>query len=377
MTVPRCHTRWIKGIFAMAALLNGCGAKESNTLQSSTTGGKTGSCEQGITRECVGPGACRGAQSCQVDLLWSACDCGSAVGAGGANTGGSSNSTVVTGSSVTTGGVPATGGAAPTGGVSAAGGAFLGTGGTVGIATGAASSALGSSATTVGTGMGGMTSPSSELTGGVAGGGSPSAGGATAGSTAQGGIGGNAGASAVNCPVYTGSTGTLLTPPSDGFASSVGSWTTYSGNAGAISRNQAATDACEGSAYLVCDGSQRMAAWDGPSLDVVAYLIEGHQYVVTLAVRLGSANVSASATSVFLNAALTCEDKNVATTYAQLQSRSIASTDGWQRFSGGLPTSLAGCSQLARLTISVATSESGFPFVSLDVDDFQLLDVTR
>ncbi len=37
-------------------------------------------CEQGETRECVGPGACAGGQICGVDGLWGACDCGELPG---------------------------------------------------------------------------------------------------------------------------------------------------------------------------------------------------------------------------------------------------------------------------------------------------------
>jgi hypothetical protein len=48
----------------------------------------TGVCSPGDTRECLGPGACQGAQFCGADGAWGACDCG-ANGAGGGVPGGS------------------------------------------------------------------------------------------------------------------------------------------------------------------------------------------------------------------------------------------------------------------------------------------------
>ena len=39
-----------------------------------------GICDPGLTRICVGPGACAGGQACLASGTWSACDCGSATG---------------------------------------------------------------------------------------------------------------------------------------------------------------------------------------------------------------------------------------------------------------------------------------------------------
>jgi hypothetical protein len=46
-------------------------------------GGTDGTCSQGDTRACLGPGQCNGAQSCTADGAWSACDCGGTGGSGG------------------------------------------------------------------------------------------------------------------------------------------------------------------------------------------------------------------------------------------------------------------------------------------------------
>lgn len=73
------------------------------------SGGQTG-CAGGDTRECLGPGACRGAQACGADG-WNACDCG--MGSGGLTGAGGA---VATGGVVSSGGAPATGGVVGTGG---------------------------------------------------------------------------------------------------------------------------------------------------------------------------------------------------------------------------------------------------------------------
>ncbi len=52
-------------------------------------------CTPGTTQECVGPGSCHGAQSCNTDgLAWGGCDCGTGTGTGGTgNVGGSTSNT--------------------------------------------------------------------------------------------------------------------------------------------------------------------------------------------------------------------------------------------------------------------------------------------
>jgi hypothetical protein len=92
-------------------------------------------CTQGETQFCVGPGACRGGQSCDAVGVWSICDCGT-QGSGGASTattfGGNSSVGGATGSGgashsegssalVTTGGTTSSGGTSGIGGTVSAG----------------------------------------------------------------------------------------------------------------------------------------------------------------------------------------------------------------------------------------------------------------
>lgn len=62
-----------------------CGSSKNDV------GGKT-TCSPGDTRTCVGPGACKGGQTCGNDGSWAACDCGGggSAGSGGGGTGGAS-----------------------------------------------------------------------------------------------------------------------------------------------------------------------------------------------------------------------------------------------------------------------------------------------
>lgn len=55
----------------------------------SIAGTTSGACNAGDTRQCVGPAACRGGQTCGGDGRWGVCDCGQATGGQGG--GGASN----------------------------------------------------------------------------------------------------------------------------------------------------------------------------------------------------------------------------------------------------------------------------------------------
>lgn len=64
------------------SLLSACGSSESEPAggagqggSDSGTGGSSGVCSLGDTRECVGPAACKGGQVCGADKVWSGCDC--------------------------------------------------------------------------------------------------------------------------------------------------------------------------------------------------------------------------------------------------------------------------------------------------------------
>lgn len=62
------------------------------TLQTSCSSSDAGdACVPGATQECVGPGACKGAQACMSDGSgWGACACGTGAGGSGGAAGGGS-----------------------------------------------------------------------------------------------------------------------------------------------------------------------------------------------------------------------------------------------------------------------------------------------
>lgn len=95
------------------------GAIEHGGEAASGGSSSTRGCRQGLTRLCVGPGACDGAQECLPTGLWSHCDCGALAGGGASSAG-----------SPAIGGDAAEGGAAESsGGATSAGGTTAGTGG--------------------------------------------------------------------------------------------------------------------------------------------------------------------------------------------------------------------------------------------------------
>ena len=141
----------------------GCGARGSTP---------TDICEPGITRECIGPGACRGGQQCGDEGRWGICECGPITGTS-TGTGGSNFQT----SQYSSGGQPsggfATGGRANSGGLSS-------------------SSTAASSAGTAGFAKGGTNSTGTNATkaGGTNAGGMSTGGKSNGGTTAQAGSGG-------------------------------------------------------------------------------------------------------------------------------------------------------------------------------------------
>jgi hypothetical protein len=66
------------------------GGIDGSSPGSAGTGASTETaCESGLTRVCIGPGACKGGQKCLPDGSWSDCDCGE-LGSGGARGSGGS-----------------------------------------------------------------------------------------------------------------------------------------------------------------------------------------------------------------------------------------------------------------------------------------------
>lgn len=144
--------------FVVAFAFAACGSETSSSEDG---------CEPQSTRECVGPGACKGGQSCDADRKWSACNCGTggtggtsgASGSGGSGGGGAPGGGGTGGTAGGTGGISGgTGGVSGgTGGMSGAGGTPSG-GGTAGDASTGGASADASDAT-VDTGVGPFDDP--------------------------------------------------------------------------------------------------------------------------------------------------------------------------------------------------------------------------
>ncbi len=127
-----CRNDEADGLFGTAAL----GGASSQMGGSPSTGGDAGTpdrvtCDPGDTRECVGPGACRGGQICAGNGTWEECDCGAATG-GAPGAGGATGGATQSGGNVGTGG-EAIGGGSATGGASDGGAA---TGGETGAGGG-------------------------------------------------------------------------------------------------------------------------------------------------------------------------------------------------------------------------------------------------
>lgn len=205
----------------------------------------------------------------------------------------------------------------------------------------------------------------------------PSQGGTTAvqGGASQTGGAHTGGASPLPCPPYVGgSPGTIVTPPSNSFESSMTGWSTVSERSTLLSLVEGSSDACQGSGYLQCAGSGRQAAWDGPALNVLQYLLPGHTYEASVAARFDPQSPpDAGVAGVLFSMALYCSDSSVSTTYRQIMVG--ATSTNWFRLTGPLLTSLTGCPSLSRLVVYVE-SDSTAATNTLQIDDFILIDTT-
>ena len=103
----------------------GCGGRAGSQESDLGVAGTAGlDCQRGDTRECVGPGSCRGGQQCATDGFWGTCDCGASGGTtsidatGGTSPGGQGTAMGAAGASLTGGKTSTTnaGGTAGTGG---------------------------------------------------------------------------------------------------------------------------------------------------------------------------------------------------------------------------------------------------------------------
>ncbi len=275
---------------------------------------------------------------------------GGSLATGGAGLGGGAQGgTAAIGGTVATGG-KAQGGTVATGGtVGATGGTVAATGGTVAATGGTVAATGGTVAATGGTVA--ATGGTVAATGGTVA--------ATGGST--------------SCK-YTPASGSVVTPPSNGFEANTTGWALVSGSTSAISRATGSANACEGSAYLVCDGSKRTNAWDGPAINVLSYLKSGRTYTVTLAARFDPAKAPSAAAPLQLSVAVACTSTSVGSAYSHLQATDTLTS--WVRFTGTLPTTMTGCSSISVVQVYVETVNTSEQADSIDVDDFQLIDTT-
>lgn len=144
----------------LVLMLVGCSSEPSS---SGGAGGQPRACTPGSTQECVGPGACKGGQSCAFDGSgWSPCECG---GGGSSQAGSGGSGQAGSGGSGQAGSFPSSGAGGSDAG---AGGSDAGSGGSAAGAGGSTGSGdAGAGGSTAGTAGGGAAG-----NGGSAGGGS-------------------------------------------------------------------------------------------------------------------------------------------------------------------------------------------------------------
>ena len=252
-----------------------------------------------------------------------------------------------------------------------------GAGGSTNLPSVGGKSAVGGASRTT-QGSGGTVSGTGGDTSSAQGGATPLATGgapATGGAIATGGSPGG-GDSSGPCPAYTGTGGSVVTPPSNSFDSSVTGWSTTAEMTAPL---VAVTTgwSCEGTGHLLCNGSGRSGGsngWDGPGINLLPYLVAGHQYVVTVAARFDPANAPSSGGALTLVVALACADSSVTAIYANLQQS--PATTSWIRLTGNLPApTMSGCTNLMKEFMYVQSDDSDSTR-SIDLDDFRLIDVT-
>jgi hypothetical protein len=236
MSILRNNLGTLTWAFATLTLaLVGCSSGTKNNGQTNAA------CQQGETQECVGPGACKGAQVCMADSSWSTCDCGTS-GTGGAGTGGNGNTSATTSSTTDVGGnTSVNGGATSAGGTTAAP-----AGGTTGAATTAAATGGATAGDTGGASSGATGGATAGDTGGASsgatGGATSAAGGITstlATGTAPGPTGGATSAATGGAPPATGGATSAATGGSSSLIPNVGGATGVGGasTAGGSSAN--------------------------------------------------------------------------------------------------------------------------------------------
>jgi hypothetical protein len=170
---------------------------------------------------------------------------------------------------------------------------------------------------------------------------------------------------------FTQTGGRLLVPPSQGFESDLGSWSTTNGNVTALTRMPGNGGNCEGDWYVNCNGSRRAANWDGPALEVGSYVSVGHTYQFSVAARQTPSSTVSSAVTLKLVVSITCPT----IAYSDIFLTSVL-TD-WVRLTGQFAVAAsASCTVPTSVKLYVASTETGSPLTSFDVDDFKLIDLS-
>jgi hypothetical protein len=192
--------------------------------------------------------------------------------------------------------------------------------------------------------------------------------GSTGGTPGAGGVTLNA-----SCPAYVGAGGNIVTPPSNDFENDASGWATISQATKPLSIVKDAT-ACSGIGYMQCDGAARMQNWDGPSIEVLPYLIANHKYVVTATARFVPKDVpSTGAATLSLSQVLVCSDENIKPLYVHINEQTA--TTNWTRFHGNLMTTIPSCPSIVAIGIYFE-SDAAAALSTIDIDNFQLIDVT-
>ena len=125
---------------------------------------------------------------------------------------------------------------------------------------------------------------------------------------------------------------------------------------------------------MSCDSSQRSGNWDGPALEAVSYVTLGHVYQFSVAVRQTLVGAPSSPSSMRLVVSRACP--SVSTIYDPDLVTRVVSTS-WVRLTGPFtPVLPSGCTALTSVKLYVVSNEASSPYISFDVDDFKLIDLS-
>jgi hypothetical protein len=117
-----------------------------------------------------------------------------------------------------------------------------------------------------------------------------------------------------------------------------------------------------------------MQNWDGPSINILPYVLPNHKYVITAAARFIPKDIpTAGAATMSFSEVLVCSDSSVSPLYVHVSEQTT--TTNWARFRGNLVTTLPNCTELISIGIYFET-DAAAALSTIEVDNFQLIDVT-